>query len=342
KVSRIPSGAGEGIMSAEGQAKPYYVKTVIPGGKSDGDILMQVRVLALDWVRRTIGGNIDYTRIPNDMGKFIQKGFNRDMYYNQALKALDEGRVTDPLKPDDEYLIKTGSSKANLIGNALQKLERDTVNNQPEEFALYDDDDEEEAHYADEEMFEIPTELENFDWDTFKELEEEPEEVSLEEEPEEASWLGSEELESEYPDELEEPEEYELFTESGDLDELDEPSEITNEVGSGLGGDDVFEFSLDDVDEEEPDEYSLEELEEPVSVNGESLEEPVSVNSEELGDNDFSDEEAEELNVSLDDLVPDNTDEDVVDEGKIAKMLDLLKEKSDVASEENAEMLEYQ
>src|SRR5699024_9406840 len=87
KVSRIPSGAGEGIMSAEGQAKPYYVKTVIPGGKSDGDILMQVRVLALDWVRRTIGGNIDYTRIPNDMGKFIQKGFNRDMYYNQALKA---------------------------------------------------------------------------------------------------------------------------------------------------------------------------------------------------------------------------------------------------------------
>ena len=103
EVSRIPIVPGDGIMQSEGQTKPSYVKTVIPCGKDDGDILMQVRVLALDWVRRTQGTRYDYTTLFNDMSSTINTGFNRGMYYNQALGAIEEGRITDPVRVDEEY-----------------------------------------------------------------------------------------------------------------------------------------------------------------------------------------------------------------------------------------------
>src|SRR5699024_7880684 len=208
KVSRIPSGPGEGIMLAEGQTKPSYVKTVIPGGKGDGDILMQVRVLALDWVRRTIGSEFDYSTNFSTMKQTIKQGFNRDMYHNQALKALEEGRITDPVTPDQDYLMAINSPNANLLDNAIENVERkmkprqESNNHMPEEVHFNLDEpvlDEREPELEEQDF----GDLGEFDWDS---LLEEPELES--EEPSEPEFSFEEpEFEFEEPElEREEPE----------------------------------------------------------------------------------------------------------------------------------------
>src|SRR5699024_9297798 len=67
KVSRKPVNAGESLMLTQGQAQPQYVKTLIPGGTSTQTMLQLIRVISLDWVRRTIGTDIDYTQPPELM-----------------------------------------------------------------------------------------------------------------------------------------------------------------------------------------------------------------------------------------------------------------------------------
>lgn len=93
QVSRIPVIAGESLMIEQGQTYPQYVKTLIPGGTSIQTMFQLIRVISLDWVRRTIGTDIDYTKPPEYMEDTIVKGFNRHKYYTESLSDLHEGRI---------------------------------------------------------------------------------------------------------------------------------------------------------------------------------------------------------------------------------------------------------
>ena len=92
-VLRKPNKDGESLMLLQGQTYPQYVKTLIPGGTSNQTMLQLIRVISLDWVRRTIGTDIDYTKPPEFMEDTIVKGFNRHNYYTNALQDLQEGRI---------------------------------------------------------------------------------------------------------------------------------------------------------------------------------------------------------------------------------------------------------
>lgn len=92
-VSRKPINAGESLMLEQGQFYPQYVKTLIPEGTSTQTMLQLIRVISLDWVRRTIGTDIDYTKPPEYMADTIVKGFNRHNYYTESLRDLQEGRI---------------------------------------------------------------------------------------------------------------------------------------------------------------------------------------------------------------------------------------------------------
>lgn len=92
-VSRKPDNDGESLMIELGQTYPQYVKTLIPGGTSAKTMLQLIRVISLDWVRRTIGSDIDYTKPPEFMEETIVKGFNRHNYYTDSLRDLHEGRI---------------------------------------------------------------------------------------------------------------------------------------------------------------------------------------------------------------------------------------------------------
>lgn len=92
-VSRKPVNAGESLMLTQGQAQPQYVKTLIPGGTSTQTMLQLIRVISLDWVRRTIGTNIDYMQPPELMRDTLKLAFNRPDFYTNALQDLHEGRI---------------------------------------------------------------------------------------------------------------------------------------------------------------------------------------------------------------------------------------------------------
>ena len=321
EVSRIPSGPGEGIMQSEGQVKPSYVKTVIPGGKDDGDILMQVRVMALDWVRRTQGTRYDYTTLFNDMSSTINTGFNRDMYYNQALGAIEEGRITDPVRVDEEYLMTINSPNANLIGNAMENVERRLGQQESEqhmEFNVEEELEYENNDYDYEEDVETTETLDDFDWDS---LLDEPEEMEFEEESEveevsdefnfgidfDEEELPEEEMEFEQEDTEEEPT-YEFNIE-------DYEQESTEEVG--------FEFG-----EELPEEIEIEDY--PEEVYEEQEEPEIEI---ELGDYTEEDTEDDFNGLSLEDILADEPEEveeepqvqevEIADETDISSMLDM-------------------
>ena len=112
KVSRKPVNAGESLMLTQGQAQPQYVKTLIPGGTSTQTMLQLIRVISLDWVRRTIGTDIDYTQPPELMRDTINLAFNRHEFYTNALQDLQEGRILSSTEVSDgaQVNIEPGQS----------------------------------------------------------------------------------------------------------------------------------------------------------------------------------------------------------------------------------------
>lgn len=338
KVSRIPSGPGEGIMQAEGQTRPSYVKTVIPGGKGDGDILMQVRVLALDWVRRTQGSEFDYSTNFSTMKQTIKKGFNRDMYHNQALKALEEGRITDPVAVDEEYLLAMNSPQASLIDNAVENIER-RIGKQPHQEEYREEDI--DFGYQEEEEVSEDNGLDDFDWGSLVDEPEydEPEEMDIDyDEPdyedtedieyeyEEPVYEDSEELDFEYdapeydePEDIEpeyeepEYEEPEDFGIDAGLTELEQESEYTY----------IPEFEEDVAEETEEETQDLDVME----MSLEDLLAEGNVGNEDTESSEIANEE--DISTMLD-LVSESQQDDVFDYTKTEEYKQFLKDKQEM------------
>lgn len=116
-VSRKPVSAGESLMIEMGQVYPQYIKTLLPGGTSTQTMLQLIRVISLDWVRRTIGTDIDYTKPPEYMEDTIVKGFNRPKYYTESLRDLHEGRILSSKEVNEgaQVDIEPGES-GNTVG----------------------------------------------------------------------------------------------------------------------------------------------------------------------------------------------------------------------------------
>ena len=117
QVSRKPVNAGESLMLTQGQAQPQYVKTLIPGGTSTQTMLQLVRVISLDWVRRTIGTDIDYMQPPEHMRDMLKLSFNRPDFYKGALQDLHEGRILSSTEVDEGAQVNINPGEdANTIG----------------------------------------------------------------------------------------------------------------------------------------------------------------------------------------------------------------------------------
>ena len=113
KVSRKPVNAGESIMLTGGQEQPQYVKTLIPGGTSTRTMMQLIRVISLDWVRRTIGTETDYTKPPEAMRGQLNISFNRHEFYTNALQDLQEGRILSSTEVNEgaQINIEPGQSE---------------------------------------------------------------------------------------------------------------------------------------------------------------------------------------------------------------------------------------
>lgn len=102
EVSRVPVGPGEGLMKVQGQDGSSYIKTLAPGGTDDDQLTKILRVLGLEWTRRTIGTK-DYTTLPKGMKDSFELSFNRTDRYLKSLQDLKTGRILEQTQINDGY-----------------------------------------------------------------------------------------------------------------------------------------------------------------------------------------------------------------------------------------------
>ena len=108
---RKPTGSGEGLMLVEGSTTIEYIKTLTPGGASQTQIQKLIRVVGLDWTRRTIGNGVDYTKVQSTMSSTIKICFNRDKFYKKSLHDLENGYILNSRDRLDAYVVNIEPGK---------------------------------------------------------------------------------------------------------------------------------------------------------------------------------------------------------------------------------------
>lgn len=113
-----PKGKGLGLSRTMEEPGIYMIKTLTVGGTSNDQILKLIRVLAMDWVRRSKGQ--DNLINPPD-GMSFELSYNRDKFLTESLQELEEGRILT------EREVNQGFSERDLFGGGsrTQKWEED-------------------------------------------------------------------------------------------------------------------------------------------------------------------------------------------------------------------------
>lgn len=114
---RKPTGSGEGLMLVEGSTKIEYIKTLTPGGASQSQIQKLIRVVGLDWTRRTIGNGVDYTKVTSTMSSTISICFNRDKFYKMSLHDLENGYILNSRDRLEAYAVNIEPGKPADLNN---------------------------------------------------------------------------------------------------------------------------------------------------------------------------------------------------------------------------------
>lgn len=148
---RKPSKSGEGLMLVEGSSNIDYIKTLTPGGANQIQIQKLIRVIALDWTRRTIGNGVDYSKATSTMSDTFKECFNRDGFYKQSLRDLEKGYILtgltinhgyevniDPGKPAD-FNSKFGASPNDSLFDAQNERKDVTLSNSTKNNATFTD-----------------------------------------------------------------------------------------------------------------------------------------------------------------------------------------------------------
>lgn len=90
----IPSGAGAGIVKGN-NLETAFVKTLGVGGVNDEQVLALLRVLSLEWTRRSLGDTFD-----KDAYRMFKTSYNRDEFRKEALKHLANGEIIPNVKDE--------------------------------------------------------------------------------------------------------------------------------------------------------------------------------------------------------------------------------------------------
>ncbi|MBE7114534.1 hypothetical protein FT641_18055 [Bacillus paranthracis] len=100
--AKKPDMLGMGIASTMDYSGNYMIKTLTLGGSNNEQMLSLIRVVALDWLRRSAGVS-DLTVPPEGMN--IPKAFNRDKYVAKSLQELREGKILNTMTVSKGYAL---------------------------------------------------------------------------------------------------------------------------------------------------------------------------------------------------------------------------------------------
>lgn len=133
-----PDSIGMGLLKSLDTKELSLLKTLTIGGKNNSQMITFIRVLALEWVRRSINQD-DLYNIPKGMK--IDKLYNRNKFYAESLAEIREGRILSPnIVSEDAKLIETEiQGKRSLEDVEPKKVEHKF--GKTENTSLLDDDD---------------------------------------------------------------------------------------------------------------------------------------------------------------------------------------------------------
>ena len=130
---RKPSKSGEGLMLVEGSGNIDYIKTLTPGGAKQQQIQKLIRVIALDWTRRTIGNGVDYSKVTSTMADTFKECFNRDGFYKQSLRDLEKGYILNGLSVNHGYEVNIDPGKPADFNSKFGASPNDSLFDAPNE-----------------------------------------------------------------------------------------------------------------------------------------------------------------------------------------------------------------
>ena len=87
----------------------------------------QVRVLGLEWTRRTVGNGIDYTKVTEGMGNTLIKSFNRADNYKQSLMDMERGYILTNKERSIEVENKEIINTENVSEPIKESIEVETL-----------------------------------------------------------------------------------------------------------------------------------------------------------------------------------------------------------------------
>lgn len=117
-----PEGKGMGLLRSMDTSGFNMLRTLTLGGKDNEQILTLIRVLALEWIRRSIGQD-DIFNPPKGMN--LPLIYNRDKFVKESLKELEEGRIlrADKISEDAKLDMTKITGKKTLEDIKPKKME---------------------------------------------------------------------------------------------------------------------------------------------------------------------------------------------------------------------------
>lgn len=103
KKLKKPTSMGLGLARNFSQPGIYMIKTLTIGGVSNDQMIKMIRVLALEWVRRSKGLDDIINQPENTNFNLI---YNRDKFAMESFKELEEGRILNRKKVDRGYSMQ--------------------------------------------------------------------------------------------------------------------------------------------------------------------------------------------------------------------------------------------
>lgn len=100
-----PDSLGMGLLKSLDTKGLSLLKTLTIGGKNNSQMITYIRVLALEWVRRSINQDDLYNPPKNvDIGIM----YNRNKFYQESIKEIKEGRILSPtIISEDAKLVES-------------------------------------------------------------------------------------------------------------------------------------------------------------------------------------------------------------------------------------------
>lgn len=95
-----PTSIGMGLSTVNGSSEIDSIKTLTIGGSNDEQVTKYLRVLALEWVRRSIGIHDLYNQ---PEGMEFKLCYNRNIFLEKSFNEIEEGRILSHLKVDKGF-----------------------------------------------------------------------------------------------------------------------------------------------------------------------------------------------------------------------------------------------